>query len=88
MLSQTHKRGRGRPPKQHGDKAGAKNASPAAGVISVGETYTRQELQRRLGIGAIALRSAEARGLRATVLGHRKLYRGADIDLFLQQDHA
>jgi len=85
MQNEPRKRGRGRPPKQH-DEASDRNVPTSAGVISLGETYTRRELQKRLGIGAVALRAAEARGLRASQWGHLKLYRGADIDAFLKKE--
>lgn len=80
------RRGRGRPPKQRNNETEGDPVC-SAGVISINETYTRRELQARLGVGPCALRAAEARGLRYVTLGHRKLYRGEDVDAFLASQH-
>ena len=55
------------------------------GVIIADAVYTLDELERRMGLGVAALRTARRQGLRVCKIGRRKYVLGRDLISYLER---
>lgn len=64
---------------------GATSPADSSGAISSYEIYTLDEIDRRLGLGKTALRTARRRGLQVRRIGRKAFVLGRDLIDYLDQ---
>ena len=65
-------------------KPAATNASERPGEIAADSMYTLEEIQKRLGLGQAAMRTARRAGLKVRRIGRRGYVLGKDLLAYVE----